>query len=167
MRCRIVALACLVLFTACSEDRIDYNHPYAQAVAIKKAQQELDAIVLDIEHGKLPSILFDFDSDEIKLESYASLDKIARVLLRYPNVKVMIIAHADAMGTLEYNTDLSKRRGRAVKEYLVKQGVPPTWIRYHGMSYNEPAADNSTEEGRRQNRRVEFRLTTREWEVAW
>jgi outer membrane protein OmpA-like peptidoglycan-associated protein len=170
MHGRLFALAGLLLAAACAppkEDPLDYKHPAPQAVGLKAAKEELDALMLDIEHGKMPRIKFDFDSDAIHLDSYPTLDTIAALMLKYPNVKVMILAHADAMGTAAYNVDLSRRRGRAVKEYLSKRGVPPTWVRYHGMSYDEPTADNSTEEGRSQNRRVEFRLSTREWEVAW
>lgn len=170
MRGRILPLLCLVLAAACAapqEDPLDYKHPAPGAVGLKAAQEELDALMLRIEHGDMPRIQFDFDSETIHLDSYPTLDAIADLLMKYPYVKVMILAHTDAIGTAAYNHDLSRRRGRLVKEYLVKRGEPPTSLRYYGFSYDQPIADNSTAEGRTQNRRVEFRLTTREWDVAW
>lgn len=136
---------------------------FPAAAADKEAQRELDAVLAKINAGELPRIQFEFDSSRIMLESYPTLDAIASILLRYPKVKVMVRAHTCTIGGARYNLDLSYRRAKSVKEFLVKRGVPPPSIRFRGLGFSEPIADNETEEGRVQNRRVEFRLTYRDW----
>lgn len=71
------------------------------------------------------------------------------------------------MGSPEYNENLSVRRAKAVKAYLVKQGVPPPSIQFRGKGLTEPIADNKTEEGRSRNRRVEFTLVQRDWDAVY
>ncbi|HAM35812.1 MAG TPA: hypothetical protein DEB40_12230 [Elusimicrobia bacterium] len=127
------------------------------------ASRELAAIQKRIDRGNLPKIQFDFDSDKIRAESFPSLDLIADVLLKNPRVKIRISAHTCIIGSAEYNQELSERRAKSVKAYLVKQGVPPPFIRYRGWGFTQPIADNSTEEGRVKNRRVEFHLLRSDW----
>jgi outer membrane protein OmpA-like peptidoglycan-associated protein len=79
----------------------------------------------------------------------------------------MIRAHTCTIGSDKYNLNLSQRRAKSVKEWLVKQGVPPPYIRYRGLGYHVPVADNSTPEGREKNRRVEFRVTFRDWDSVY
>ena len=131
------------------------------------ASQELKAIQKQIDEGKLPKIQFDFDSDVIRPESYSALNLIADMLLKQTHVKLRITAHTCTIGTHEYNLELSRRRAKSVKSYLVKQGVPPPSIRFKGMSYDEPIADNSTEAGREKNRRVEFQIVNRDWNSVY
>ncbi|MBI3552215.1 MAG: OmpA family protein [Elusimicrobia bacterium] len=164
------ALPVLLLLSACAErkeDPIDYKHPAPLAVGLRDPQEEVDAVVKKVERGELPKIQFDFDSDAIRMNSSPTLDAVVDILLANPKIKVMVLAHTCTMGTEVYNLDLSRRRARSVKEYLVKHGVPPPSIRYHGMGYSVPIADNSTKEGREKNRRVEFRVTFREWPSVW
>ncbi len=116
-----------------------------------------------IERGDLPKILFEFDKDEITPESAPTLDLIAEVLTRNSKLKVIILAHTDSVGTEEYNADLSERRARSVKTALSKRGVHPPSMRFLGFGFSRPIADNSTDEGRAKNRRVEFRVTGRDW----
>ena len=132
-----------------------------------KASRELMAIQERIDRRELPKIQFDFDSDALRMNSSPTLDAIVDILLADPKIKVMVLAHTCTIGTEAYNLDLSRRRARSVKEYLVKHGVPPPSIRYYGMGYAVPIADNSTVEGREKNRRVEFRVTFRDWPSVW
>ena len=126
-------------------------------------EEELDLIVKKIERGELPKIQFEFDSDEILLESYPTLDAVADLLRPRPTLKLMVRAHTCTVGSEAYNLDLSQRRAKSVKTFLVKRGIPPPSIRYRGLGFSQPVADNSTEKGRARNRRVEFRVTTRDW----
>jgi OOP family OmpA-OmpF porin len=131
--------------------------------AARRAQEQIDDIERRVSHGELPKIQFQFDSDAITPESYETLDLITQVVLANPKLKLFILAHCDSVGTEEYNLDLSQRRAKSVKGYLVKAGLYPPFIRYKGFGSSRPIADNATEEGRAKNRRVEFRVITRDW----
>lgn len=146
-------------------DRKAYGHD--DDAEEQRARQELAEIQRQVETGTLPKIQFEFDRDVITPESDPTLQLVARLLMKNPRLKVIILAHTDSVGTEEYNLDLSERRARSVKTFLVKEGVAPPSIRFKGMGYSRPLADNATDEGRAKNRRVEFRVTYREWEAVY
>jgi outer membrane protein OmpA-like peptidoglycan-associated protein len=133
----------------------------------RRAREALANIEKKVETGDLPKIQFEFDRDAITPESDPTLILVAELLKKNPRLKVICLAHTDSVGTEEYNLDLSERRARSVKSFLVLQGVPPPSIRFRGMGYSRPLADNSTDEGRAKNRRVEFRVTYRDWETVY
>lgn len=161
----------LALLAACSGvdtprplfvDRNDTRDltPEAQERA---AREELREIERRVERGELPKIEFEFDKDEITPESAPTLDMVASVIVKNDKLKCVILAHTDSVGTEEYNLDLSERRAKAVKKALSQRGVPPPSMRYRGFGFARPIADNSTDYGRARNRRVEFRVTGRDW----
>ena len=167
---RPLAVLPLLLLAACAgnqEIEPDLKHPAALAVGLGDPQQELDALMKRVRKGELPKIEFDLDSDKIRLGSYPTLDTVAGLLLRYVDVRALVIAHSDSTGTEEHNLELSRRRAKAVMAYLVSRGVSPTSLRFRGLGGSQPAADNATEEGRDRNRRVEFRLSTRDGQGSW
>jgi OOP family OmpA-OmpF porin len=129
----------------------------------RRAREAIADIERRIESGDLPKILFEFDKDAITPESAPTLDLISEVIRKNDKLKVIILAHTDSIGTEEYNEDLSERRARSVKTALAKRGVPPPSMRFKGFGFSRPVADNSTDEGRAKNRRVEFRVTGRDW----
>jgi outer membrane protein OmpA-like peptidoglycan-associated protein len=133
----------------------------------RRAREALAEIQKKVETGTLPKIQFEFDKDDITPESDPTLILVAELLLKNPRLKVICLAHTDSVGTSEYNLDLSERRARSVKAFLVKQGVPPPSIRFKGMGYSMPLEDNATDEGRAKNRRVEFRVTYRDWSAVY
>ncbi len=133
----------------------------------RRAREALADLERRVESGDMPKIQFEFDKDEITPESYPTLLVIAELLLKNPRLKLICLAHTDSVGTAEYNLDLSERRAQSVKTFLVKQGVAPPSVRYRGMGYTVPIADNSTDAGRAKNRRVEFRVTYRGWETVY
>jgi len=103
-------------------------------------------------------ILFDFDSADIKPESYPLLREFATAFNGgLSGVKIAIAGHIDSVGNDGYNVDLSKRRAQSVKDFLTSAyGVEENnfIIQYFGES--TPIQNNETEEGRTRNRRVEF-----------
>lgn len=133
----------------------------------KDPERQILEIQRRMERGDLPKIQFEFDSAKITLESYPTLEMIMNILLENPKLKLMVLAHTCVIGSEQYNLDLSQRRAKSVKAWLTSRGVPPPSIRYRGMGYSMPIADNSTEEGREKNRRVEFRVTFRDWEAVY
>ena len=162
-----LALQSCVLSAGPREDK-DLQ-PWARHQMTKEeleADKGLAEIQERIQKGDLPKVQFAFDSAKLDEESFTTLDAIADLLLKNPAVKIRIGAHTCIMGTYEHNMALSQRRAESVMDYLLKRGVPPPSIRYHGYGPTQPIADNSTEEGREKNRRVEFRLLTRRWKNA-
>jgi outer membrane protein OmpA-like peptidoglycan-associated protein len=135
--------------------------------AERKANEALKDIERRVQSGDLPKIQFEFDKDIITPESYPTLNLVAQVLLADEHLKLTIFAHADIIGTDDYNVDLSRRRAKSVKSYLASKGVPPPSMRFHGYGSSKPIADNATDEGRAKNRRVEFYVTTREWKSVY
>jgi OOP family OmpA-OmpF porin len=105
----------------------------------------------------IESILFDFDSAEIKDVSKAVLDARAVPLLKQnEGAKVRIEGHTDSVGSDRYNQLLSLRRAEAVRDYLVSQGVSDLRLSIAGYGESMPIDTNDTAEGRANNRRVEF-----------
>src|SRR5918992_1413930 len=103
-------------------------------------------------------LLFDYDSDRIKPAAAQNLRNLARSLNNYPNTDLVIVGHTDAMGSDQYNADLSQRRARAAASYLASLGVNSNRLRTYGRGETEPVAENSNETGRQQNRRVEVAI---------
>lgn len=103
------------------------------------------------------NIQFEFNSAVLKTGYYEILDQIARELKNYPNVRLTLNGHASAEGTDERNMTLSIDRATAVKTYLVNAGIKAENLTAKGFGESAPIAPNTTEAGREQNRRVEFK----------
>jgi outer membrane protein OmpA-like peptidoglycan-associated protein len=107
----------------------------------------------------LPDVTFAVDSTTISPSFRAALDEVANSLQKYPSSLVDVMGHTDSSGSDAYNLDLSRRRAESVKGYLVMRGVGSARVATIGYGEQYPRADNATEEGRAQNRRVEIRIT--------
>lgn len=107
-------------------------------------------------------VLFGFDRSDLTSSAQTNLDKLVNVLQKYPDTDIQIIGHTDSKGTDEYNQGLSERRARAVASYLSSQNVSSSRLTTKGMGESDPIATNDTDEGRSQNRRVEFVITANE-----
>jgi OOP family OmpA-OmpF porin len=106
----------------------------------------------------LHGVNFDFDEATIRPDAAAILQEAARILREEVDVDVAVDGHTDAMGTDAYNQRLSERRAQAVADYLKRLGIGPSRLRPQGYGESRPVADNDTEEGRAQNRRVELNV---------
>lgn len=110
--------------------------------------------------------LFDFDKDTLKPAGRIKLDEfVSRLGTMHSVESISVVGHTDSIGTDAYNEDLSMRRANSVKNYLLDKGVDSTVINTSGMGESQPVADNSTNEGRAQNRRVEVTLKGTEVEI--
>lgn len=107
----------------------------------------------------LSGILFHTDSAELRSESIAVLNATADTLNANPGVNVEIAGHTDSQGDAAYNQGLSQRRADAVRSYLTSRRVSGSRLSASGYGETQPVADNSTSEGRAQNRRVELRIS--------
>ncbi|MCC7438430.1 MAG: OmpA family protein [Armatimonadetes bacterium] len=110
---------------------------------------------------RINNVFFDFDKSEIKSESFGELDRLAKLLKKFPELKVEIAGHTDESGTAEYNYALSGRRSQSVVAYLITQGIPARSMQARGYGKDKPIAPN-TEDGKALNRRVEFKFTSAE-----
>jgi outer membrane protein OmpA-like peptidoglycan-associated protein len=102
---------------------------------------------------------FAFDSAELTAQDKAELERVAARLKELEFVGGTATGHTDSVGDEAYNQKLSERRAQAVVDFLYAQGVSPGRITAIGMGEVKPIADNATEEGRAQNRRVTIRRT--------
>jgi OOP family OmpA-OmpF porin len=102
-------------------------------------------------------IEFDFDSDHLTAGSRRDLDVFGAVMVARRDRKVTLEGHTDMIGTPQYNMDLSIRRAAAARLYLLESfGLTPSQLQITGKGAAGPIATNDTEEGRSQNRRVDF-----------
>lgn len=99
-------------------------------------------------------VLFDVDSAALKPGSYNEINRVANVLIQYPQTNVQIAGHTDSTGSETYNQSLSERRAQSVQNALANQGVPMNRMRAIGFGETQPIADNATDYGRQMNRRV-------------
>jgi outer membrane protein OmpA-like peptidoglycan-associated protein len=106
--------------------------------------------------ARLYGILFDTDSARLRGESLPTLDEVVRLLSAEAAWKLTIEGHTDSTGTLAHNQTLSEQRASSVKAYLVSKGVAAERLASVGFGQSKPVADNATELGRAQNRRVEL-----------
>ncbi|MBS1501716.1 MAG: OmpA family protein [Bacteroidetes bacterium] len=103
------------------------------------------------------NIQFEFDSSILRTSSYPALDKAAAAMKQDTSVKFMLSGYASAEGTPEHNMVLSQDRANSVKAYLVNTGVSANRLITKGYGEANPIADNTTENGRILNRRVEIK----------
>ena len=102
------------------------------------------------------SVLFDFDSVDIKPGAYSMLNEAYDILKKNQEIVLELDGHTDNIGSEEYNMKLSENRANAVMEYFVGKGIDPNRFIAKGFGFTKPAASNDTKEGRAQNRRVEL-----------
>ena len=100
-------------------------------------------------------ILFDVNSYELKPETKRQLTEFAQTLNKYEDTDIRIEGHADATGSDDLNLKLSRNRADAVANFLQSQGVKTSRIDEKGYGESQPVADNTSESGRRKNRRVD------------
>ena len=112
------------------------------------------------------AVLFGFDQADLSSDAKANLDKLVTVLNTYPDTNIEVQGHTDSKGSETYNQNLSVKRATSVSEYLVAKEITAGRIITKGFGETLPEYDNETEEGRAQNRRVEFLITANEKMVA-
>jgi outer membrane protein OmpA-like peptidoglycan-associated protein len=109
----------------------------------------------------LPDILFDFNKATLKPEAEVVLAKLSGILLVIQKLDIEIEGYTDSTGSPDYNLELSTKRSQSVLELMAREGISSDRMVAVGMGMDRPVADNSTEEGRSKNRRVEIILSER------
>ncbi|MDP4230178.1 MAG: OmpA family protein [Bacteroidota bacterium] len=121
----------------------------------------IDIVLDSIAIGSVTTIgdiFFDFNKATLKPESAYSLDRLAGFLKLNSDWIVEIQGHTDSIGTAEFNNKLSLERAQSVVAYLLGKGIEEKRLRAEGFGAMNPVAENTTDEGRRKNRRVAFRI---------
>jgi outer membrane protein OmpA-like peptidoglycan-associated protein len=105
---------------------------------------------------QLPLLHFEFASTRLTPDSELRLAEIIAELDKYPDGRIEVAGHADAIGSKSYNQELSLRRARAVADRLVAAGIDAARLQTRGYRESRPLTDNHTRQGRAMNRRVEL-----------
>jgi len=131
--------------------------PNDAGIQANKGCPEVKEEVKALFRQALRGVKFETGKDVIKPESFGILDEVVKVMKDNPSYKLKIDGHTDNVGDAVKNLELSDRRAKAVKKYLVDHGVvAESIIRAQGYGDTAPVADNATKAGKAQNRRVEF-----------
>ncbi len=123
--------------------------------------REEDITLQAIKEGQsvvLRNIFFETNSFELKEESNAELQTMLELMQKNPTLRIEISGHTDNVGKDDYNMTLSENRAKSVRQWLIDKGINTQRIVAKGYGKTKPIADNSTEEGRQQNRRTEFKI---------
>ncbi|MBD9563756.1 OmpA family protein [Pseudomonas sp. PDM09] len=104
------------------------------------------------------NVLFAYNQSELMPQARNELDSLMAKLQNTDVVSIKVIGHTDSQGSDAYNQKLSERRASSVAAYLLSQGLAPNKLTSEGRGESQPVADNDTEEGRAQNRRVELHI---------
>ena len=108
------------------------------------------------------NVLFGFDKADLSADAKGNLDKLVTVLNSYVDTNIELQGHTDSKGSEAYNQTLSEKRAAIVSGYLAEKGINTTRVTIKGFGETVPKYENETEEGRAQNRRVEFLITANE-----
>ncbi|MEE1944149.1 OmpA family protein [Pedobacter sp. KR3-3] len=139
---------------------------YSQHFELKPANTnkpyEVEILMDKIKVGgevTMHNIFFDTNKYELLPASMVELNLLTELLKNNENVAIEIQGHTDNVGDAKMNEKLSENRAKAVYDFLVKNGIAAKRLTFKGYGETKPRFDNSTEEGRQQNRRTEFRIT--------
>lgn len=128
---------------------------------VKDTRMQLPSDFGDMSVGKsivLKNILFAYGSADLLPSSYDELDRLAGQLTQMADIKIEVSGHTDNQGTSATNKILSENRAKAVVDYLKRKGIDGKRLTFKGLGETKPIASNETEEGRKMNRRVEFKV---------
>ena len=137
----------------------ELNQLKQKLLNIDKEKSEKELVLKNIvDTFKLSKVEFKTSSSILTDESKKLLDKVSKIMINNSQYHFKIQGHTDAQGSASKNLDLSINRAKSVKSYLVSKGVSKEILTYAGYGASMPVADNSTKEGRLQNRRVVFEI---------
>ena len=103
------------------------------------------------------NLFFPVNKEDLLPTSIPELKRVAEII-KANSLKVEISGHTDNTGTNEYNQELSEKRAKAVRDFLLSLGVSNDLVSIIGYGSKKPVADNQTEEGKAKNRRVELKF---------
>lgn len=146
-------------FFADAENYLAENQMISTENRVLNEVLERDLYVVPLEIGqsiRLNNLFFDFAKATLREESFHELDRILPYFEKFPNLKIELSGHTDAVGSDAANQKLSEERASSVRDYLIQKGVRIDMVEAVGFGETKPVATNDTDEGRQLNRRVEF-----------
>lgn len=132
--------------------------PKVAGLVKNKGCPEVKAAELKVFEKALNGVKFRSGSDKLTTSSYSILNQVVSIMNDNPVYNLKIDGHTDSSGDDTKNLELSKKRAKAVKEYLVKKGIADGRLTSNGFGETVPVADNKTSKGRALNRRVEMKV---------
>ena len=159
----------------------DYSYLFVDDVVVKavKSKEEcscendiLESLVFDpplqlsqYDEIRLDDVLFDFDRFNLTDSAKKELDEVYVLLKKNKSMYLEVQGHTDSRGKDEYNVNLSKNRAEAVVGYLLKKGIDRSRLEIKYFGSTKPITSNDSDEGRAKNRRVEFRILKKRFEL--
>lgn len=140
------------------EDRCPTEPGPRSEIAERNGCPQLTRVTDDGEVELLRPIEFEFAKAVIKPVSYPILDEVVTLMKARPELRIGVYGHTDNRGPLALNNRLSRERAQACVNYIVSKGIAASRLESQGFGPSRPVADNSTDEGRARNRRVEFKI---------
>ncbi|AFK04766.1 OmpA/MotB domain protein [Emticicia oligotrophica DSM 17448] len=123
---------------------------------VESKKEENKPIMIEENKFRLDKVYFEIGESKLLPNSYEQLNGLLKMLKDDPKMNIIVEGHTDNVGEASQNKRLSLERAYNVREYLISKGIPGYRIQFKGYGDTKPIADNNTEEGRKQNRRVEF-----------
>lgn len=136
----------------------NFGCPAKEKDVVKVEKVDLSAADKQILEEAFKNLEFASAKSDIKEESKADLDKIIEIMQRNPSYRLLIVGHTDNAGSATFNKSLSLNRANAVKAYMVSKGITTDKFITKGYGPDRPVADNTTDEGKQKNRRVEMTI---------
>jgi outer membrane protein OmpA-like peptidoglycan-associated protein len=160
----------------------EYSYLYIDDVVVKPVKSKvecsceneiLESLVFDpplqlseYDEIRLDDILFDFDKSFLIDSAKKELDEVYSLLKRNRSMYLEVQGHTDNKGEDGYNIGLSKKRAASVVNYLTKKGIESTRLQVKYFGATKPVEPNESEKGRAKNRRVEFRVLQKRFELV-
>jgi OOP family OmpA-OmpF porin len=132
--------------------------PEVEPPVVNPPENKIEQELIDKKKIVLKGVNFDFDKDTLQPQGYPILNQVVDVANKNPQWDFLLVGHTCSIGTDAYNLDLSWRRVKTVRRYLISQGIDPNRLAIDGKGERQPIDTNETREGRAQNRRVELSL---------
>lgn len=126
------------------------DKPFRKDIALKPIK--VDEMIV------MKNIFFETNSYELKPESKVELNRLVTFLIENSTLRIEIGGHTDEVGTKEYNFRLSESRAKAVADFLISNSIPKESISWKGYGETVPVSNNTTDEGKAENRRTELRI---------
>jgi outer membrane protein OmpA-like peptidoglycan-associated protein len=146
-------------FSASAEGYISINEniDLTQLTEFKEIKKDLKLVPIEKgEKVSINNIFFEFGKEGLLPESFPELNRLVKLMITNPNLKIRIEGHTDNIGNDKNNLLLSENRTLSVMNYLVENSIESNRLETKGYGKTKPKANNNTEEGRQQNRRVEI-----------
>lgn len=133
------------------------NLDLTNTTGYKEVKDDLKLVPIEAgESAVMNNLFFDFNKSKLNSDSYPELNRIVSTMNKYPRMRIEVAGHTDNVGSDDYNNKLSESRAKSVADYIFSKGIKKDRIESKGYGKSKPIADNGTDEGRQQNRRVEL-----------